>query len=50
MNRTGMIDRRTMLRGMGTAIALPMLETMMPLRAVAAEHLRHVDAVAATFE
>lgn len=37
MNRTAMIDRRTMLRGMGTAIALPMLETMMPLRAVAAE-------------
>lgn len=37
MNRTVTIDRRTMLRGMGTAIALPMLETMMPLRAVAAE-------------
>ncbi len=37
MTRRITIDRSTMLRGVGTAIALPMLETMMPLRAAAAE-------------
>lgn len=37
MNRPVTIDRRTMLRGLGTAIALPMLETMTPLRAMASE-------------
>lgn len=36
MNRPVTIDRRTMLRGLGTAIALPMLETMMPIRAMGA--------------
>jgi len=35
MKRRITLDRRTMLRGVGTAIALPMLETMTPLRAVA---------------
>jgi hypothetical protein len=30
------LDRRTVLRGLGTAIALPMLDAMMPLTAVAA--------------
>ena len=31
------ISRRTLLRGLGTAIALPMLEAMIPSRAMGAE-------------
>ena len=30
-----MIDRRTFLRGVGTAIALPMLEAMIPTKVLA---------------
>ena len=36
MNPTSHLHRRTFLRGLGTAIALPLLESMTPLRAAAA--------------
>src|SRR5205085_1454403 len=37
MSRHFPIPRRTFLRGLGTAVALPLLESMVPVRAVAAE-------------
>ena len=36
MNPTTRLHRRTFLRGLGTAVALPLLESMTPLRAAAA--------------
>lgn len=36
MSKPWQIPRRTFLRGIGTAIALPMLESMVPIRALAA--------------
>ena len=36
MSKPWQIPRRTFLRGIGTAIALPMLESMVPLRALSA--------------
>src|SRR5204863_1087122 len=36
MNKSWQIPRRTFLRGLGTAIALPMLDAMLPARALAA--------------
>ncbi|HTM52879.1 MAG TPA: DUF1552 domain-containing protein [Pirellulales bacterium] len=37
MSRAGRISRRTVLRGLGTAVALPFLDAMRPLRSLAAE-------------
>src|SRR4051794_28552546 len=36
MNRAGRISRRTVLRGLGTAVALPFLDAMRPLAGLAA--------------
>src|SRR6185436_14869643 len=36
MNKSWQIPRRTFLRGLGTAIALPVLDAMLPARALAA--------------
>ena len=35
MNKSWQIPRRTFLRGLGTAIALPVLDAMIPVRALA---------------
>jgi hypothetical protein len=37
MNKSWQIPRRTFLRGLGTAIALPMLESMAPMRLLASD-------------
>ena len=40
MSKADQIPRRTFLRGLGTAIALPTLEAMLPSRALAAGNIK----------